>query len=300
MRAGPLSDAKVIELLNAYFVPVYVSNDEVPGDAEAVKAEKAERDRVLRAFLDARMSAGSVHVYVLTADSRPVGSIHVAHAGDRDGGTGPTRTQRLLEQAVADLKPEKGKPVVKPAAQSAAPKAPADALVLHLTARKLAAKGSWNEFPSEDWVVLRPAQWRKLLPPGDVKVGSTWDIDQDVASPVLTRFYPQTEVCTAKESELLSATGSYKHRLEEASLKGTVIAVEKDVVRARLDGRSKVLHQFYPNHRSPPTVSTANVIGYLEFDAGGQAVRSLRLLSDQGKFEKLGLGVAVRSVPEKP
>jgi len=80
MRAGPLSDAKVIEWLNAYFVPVYVSNDEIPGDADTVKKEKSERERILRAFLDAKMSAGSVTVYVLTPDAGPVGSIHVAHA----------------------------------------------------------------------------------------------------------------------------------------------------------------------------------------------------------------------------
>jgi len=174
MRAGPLSDAKVIELLNAYFVSAYVSNDEILGDAGAVKAE---RERVLRAFLDARMSAGSVHAYVLTPDGQPVGSLHVAHAGGRDKDTGKTCTQLLLEKAVAELRPEKGAPVVKPAAQSAAPKAPADALVLHVTARKLAEKGSWNEFP--------------------------------------------------------------------------------------LDGRSKVLHQFYPGHRDPPTVSVADVVGYV-------------------------------------
>jgi hypothetical protein len=299
MRAGPLSDAKVIELLNAYFVPAYVSNDEIPGDADAVKAEKAQRERVLRAFLDAGMSAGSVHAYVLTPDGQPVGSLHVAHAGDRDKDTGKTRTQLLLEKAVAELKPEKGGPVVKPAAQSVAPKAPADALVLHVTARKLAEKGSWNEFPSEDWVVLKPAQWRKWLPAGEVKVGNSWDIDTGAAGPVLTRFFPQTEVCTAKEAVLLSESGPYKHRLEEGSLRGTVIAVEGGVVRARLDGRSKVLHQFYPGHRDPPTVSSADVVGYLEFDAAGQQVRRLRLVTEQGKFEKLGLGVAVRSVPHK-
>src|SRR5262245_61046079 len=140
MRAGPLSDSKVIELLNACFVPVYVSNDDIPGDAGAAKKERAERDRILRDFLDAKMSAGSVHVYVLTPEAKPVGSIHVAHAGDKDKATGKTRTLLLLEKAVAELKPEKGKPVVKPAAQSAAPKAPADALVLHLTARKLTDK----------------------------------------------------------------------------------------------------------------------------------------------------------------
>jgi hypothetical protein len=58
-----------------------------------------------------------------------------------------------------------------------------------------------------------------------------------------------------------------------------------------------VLHQFYPNHRYPPTVSEANVVGYLEFDADGRTVRSLRLVTDQGKFEKMNLGVAVRSLP---
>src|SRR5262249_5261243 len=151
----------------------------IPGDAEDVQAEKAERERVLRAFLDARMSAGSVHAYVLTPDGQPVGSLHVAHAGDKD--TGETRTQLLLEKAVAELKPEKGGPVIRPAAQSAAPKAPTDALVLHVTARKLAEKGSWNEFPSEDWVVLKPAEWRKWLPAGEAKVGSSWDIDPGAA-----------------------------------------------------------------------------------------------------------------------
>jgi hypothetical protein len=77
MRAGPLSDAKVIELLNAHFVPAYVSNDEIPGDADAVRAERAERERVLRAFLDAGMSAGSVHAYVLTPDGRPFSAFSI-------------------------------------------------------------------------------------------------------------------------------------------------------------------------------------------------------------------------------
>src|SRR5262249_6596284 len=151
MRAGPLSNAKTIELLNACFVPVYTSNDEIVGAADFIQKEQAERDRVYRAFLDAKLSAGSVHVYILSPDAKPLGSIHVAHASDKDNAKGKDSTQLLLEKTIADLKPEKGTPAVTPKPQSGPPKTPPDALLLHLTARKLTEKGSWNEFPSEDW-----------------------------------------------------------------------------------------------------------------------------------------------------
>src|SRR5437868_1872302 len=100
MRAGPLSNPQIIHLLNSYFVPVYTSNDFVPGAPDLAKNEQAERDRVYRAFLEGRLSAGSVHVYVLTAEAKPIGSIHVAHAGDKDKATGKDRTQLLLESTI--------------------------------------------------------------------------------------------------------------------------------------------------------------------------------------------------------
>src|SRR5262249_33826521 len=121
-------------------------------------------------------------------------------------------------------------------------------------------------------------------------------IDNVVSTPILTRFFPQTECCTAKADALLSATGQYKHRLEEQELKATLIAAEQGRAVARLDGRSKVLHQFYPNHRYPPTVSTAAIVGYLTFDPAEGTIESLRLVSEGGKFEKMDMGVAVRSV----
>jgi hypothetical protein len=297
MRAGPLANTNVIELLNSYFVPVYTSNDEVPGAAEVAKKEQTERDRVYRAFLDAKLPAGSVHVYVLSPEAKPLGSIHVAHAGDKDKVAGKDRTQLLLEKTVADLKVERGKPVVAPKPQSAPPEKPAGALLLHLTARKLAEKGSWNEFPSEDWIVLKAEQWQKLLPADNAKVGDSWAIDPAESTPILTRFFPQTECCTAKDSVLLSETSAYKHRLEEQALKGTVIELGQDRAVARLDGHSKVLHQFYPNNRYPPTVSTAKIVGYVIFDIAKRKIESLALVSDGGKFEKMNMGVAVRLIP---
>jgi len=303
MRAGPLSNLKVIELLNGYFVPVYTSNDFISGPADSLKEEQKERERVYRAFLEAKLSAGSVHVYVLSPDAVPIGSIHVAHAGDKDPGTGKDQTQLLLEKTVRDLKTARGQPLVAPHPQSEPPKvAPAsDAIVLHVTARKISEQGhgSWNEFPAEDWVVLSGEQQKKLLPSGAIHVGDSWKVNNDVSASILTRFFPQTECCTAKDSELLSATGKYKHRLEEQSLQGTVVGVGANKVMARMEGRSKVLHQFYPNHSYPPTVSSAKIVGYLEFDPTKNKIESLRLISEGGKFDKMDMGVAVRSVPNR-
>jgi len=84
--------------------------------------------------------------------------------------------------------------------------------------------------------------------------------------------------------------------LEEQSLRATIVAVEANKGVARLDGRSKVLHQFYPNHSYPPTVSTAKILGYFVFDPTKPKIESLRLVSEGGRFEKMNLGVAVRSV----
>ena len=303
MRAGPLANPKVIELLNGYFVPVYTSNDYISGPADSLKEERKERERVYRTFLEAKLSAGSVHVYVLSPKSVPIGSIHVAQAGEKDQATGKDQTQLLLEKTIRELKTVKGDPLVAPRPQSLPPKVEeaADALVLHVTARKISEKGhgSWNEFPAEDWIVLSTEQQKKLLPSGPIHIGDSWEVNKDASAPILTRFFPQTECCTAKDSELLSATGKYKHRLEDQSLRGTIVAVDSDKVTARLEGRSKVLHQFYPNHPYPPTVSTAKIVGYLVFDPSKKKIESLRLVSEGGKFDKMDMGVAVRSVPRQ-
>jgi hypothetical protein len=298
MRAGPLSNPKVIELLNGYFVPVYTSDDSISGPSDSLKEEQKERERVYRVFLEAKLSAGTVHVYVLSPVAIPIGSIHVAQAGEKDQGTGKDQTQLLLEKTIRELKTAKGEPLVPPRPQSEPPKVAQDALVLHLIARKISEKGqgSWNEFPAEDWIVLPADQRKKLLPSGPVHIGDSWNVDNEASSPILTRFFPQTECCTAKDSELLSPTGKYKHRLEEQSLRATVVGVDADKVTARLEGRSKVLHQFYPNHPYPPTVSTAKIVGYLVFDPTKKKIESLRLVSEGGKFDKMDMAVAVRSV----
>src|SRR5436189_2637939 len=104
MRAGPLSNSRVVSLLNSYFVPVYTVNEEYSEKGDAPAEEKAERNRVFQEGYAAKLSVGTVHVYLLAPDGHLRDSMHVAEAA---------RSENLiarLEKIVADLKVPPGKP----------------------------------------------------------------------------------------------------------------------------------------------------------------------------------------------
>jgi hypothetical protein len=278
MRASSLSNERVVSLLNRYFVPVYVSNEDYRGDGSAPAAERAEYDRIYREALTGGMSAGTVHAYVVTPDGHPIDSLHVARAAQ------PKLLIEMLERTVRKMHLREGKPAVAPAVQSTRPKGEPDSLTLHLTARVLRG-GAWGEFPAEDWIVLRPEEWKKLLPAGAVAAGRSWDFDRAVAAKVLTHFYPATE-----NNDLTT------NRLHEQALKATVLSVHDGVVRARIDGRLKMKHPFY--HRDDNNVVEATVVGVLEFEPGKGRIRSLRVVTDKATYGGGTFAVALRSLAE--
>jgi hypothetical protein len=251
------------------------------------------------------LSVGTVHAYVLDPQGKPLDSLHVAEAG-------PEHVIAMLEKTIEALKVAKGKPVVKPSPQSVAPKADADALVLHLTARYLVAKGDpqarkdidddfvplkatlgaeksgqWHALPSEDWIVLKEAQWLKLLPEKPAKVGATWDVDKETAASILTRFYPTTE-----NNDLST------NRIVELSLKGTVVSVKDGVVKARLEGALMMKHTFYPRKEDKNMVEET-LVGYVEFQQEKPRIRALRLVTETATYggPKQHFGAALRMVP---
>jgi hypothetical protein len=314
MRASSLSNTRVVDLLNHYFISVtvdgvyYQHNDAVA---------KEERSAYRQVFQDLHLlnkknkedgkpllSIGSVHAYVLNSAGKPLDSLHVASAG-------PKQMIAMLEKQIAALKVAKGKPVVKPARLSVAPKANADELVFHLTARYLVSKdqpnarkdidgtfvplkpvlgaersGQWSALPSEDWLVLKPAQWRKLLPAKPVTVGASWNLDRETASQMLTRFYPTTE-----NNDLST------NRIDEQTLKGTVNSIKDGVVRARLEGTLKMKHAFYPRKEDKNMVE-ATLLGYVEFQQDRTRIRALRLVTDTATYggARQHFGAALRLV----
>jgi hypothetical protein len=281
MRAGPLSKKVVSDTLNRYFVPVYTSNEDYRDDGPAPAEERAAYQKIYRAALDKKLSAGTVHAYVLSPAGEVVDSLHVADAARGDN------LLKMLNRAVERFKPQAGEPLVPPRTQSAPPAAQQGGLVLHLTARAQGTNpsdDSWHAYPSEDWIVLDPADVGKLVPPGaPPAAGAAWDIDRDVATKVLTHFYPQTENNDVS-----------KNRIERVGLKATVVSTAGGVVRARLDGDLRMRHPFY--HKDTPDMVDATVVGYLDFDARERLVKQLKLATTRATYQERPFDVGVESV----
>src|SRR5262249_26995545 len=148
---------------------------------------KSEYNRIFKEAHAAKLSVGTVHVYVLSPAGHPIDSLHVATAAKTD------RLIDLLERAIERLHVREGKPVVSPVTQSVPPRSAPDSLVLHLTSRSLDGRGAWSDFPVEDWIVLGRDEWEPLLPRSPLQVGDSWEVDRRVSTALLTHFYPPTE-----------------------------------------------------------------------------------------------------------
>src|SRR5438132_1417450 len=296
MRASSLSNSKIIDLLNNYFVSVHADGVFYKANANVPADEKAAFQRIFQDFYRLNqknqeagkpaLSVGTVHAYVLTANGKPFDSLHVGEAK-------PERVLDMLQHAVAEMKVTEGKPVVKPTPQAACPCTKADSLVLHLTARYLvprgqpearkdvdgkyvpaaprlgtAKSGQWDAVPSEDWLEWDRGEWRKLLPAGKVAPGDSWDVDKKLASQLLTRFYPTTE------NNDLSA-----NRIDQQSLQGKVVSVKDGIFHARIDGSLKMKHAFYPGREDQNFVS-ATIVGYVDFEQDKTRIHTLRLITN--------------------
>ena len=262
----------MIRLLNGRFVPVYISHD-AHEKGGAPEKDKKEWRRIYHEATTKLRRSGTVHVYILApADGAVIESIDIGTA------TQPDKLYARLEAVVKKLGTPEGKSVVAPSPQSSPPRSGADSLVLHLAARS--SKGTWNEFPVENWTVLRRAEAMKLVPAGDVKVGTTWELDEGVTSRFLTNFLPNG----------FGYASYHKSEVVEQSLKATVVSVEKGVARARIEGRLKLKHGTLDFSVSPPKpldeFAAMSIVGYLDFEPGKRDVRSLRLLADKATARK--------------
>jgi hypothetical protein len=174
-------------------------------------------------------------------------------------------------------------------------------LVLHLAARYLERKGEEyvlppielgrNEnyhnqgIPAENWIVLERSQWTKILRKDAARIGTSWDIDPQVAAPLFRYMYPPTE-----DNDVAS------NRIDEGTLRATVVAAGGGVVRARLDGTLKMKHRFLTEKDDNKFV-TATLMGYLDFETERLTLRSLRLVSTNATYARYEFGIALRSVP---
>jgi hypothetical protein len=267
-------------------VPVYVSNEEYRGDGAAPPEERKAYTQIYHEAIQQKRSNGTVCVYLVAPDGKGFDSMVVSRAAE------PGQLEKMLDAAVGRFQIKGGKPLIKPTPQASPPKADKNDLVLHLVAR-YDNRGSWAEFPAENYIVLKQKDWEKLRPPEDVKPGATWDIDKDVAIQFLTYFFPQTEMCDCALAT--RADGPYKHKVEQLALRAKLLPPEGKSARIRLDGTVKLKHKFYPGKDDSSREANSTVIGIVEFDGEGKKP-SLRLITEQAVYGDLKFSVALRSL----
>jgi hypothetical protein len=279
LRAGPLSNPKIIELLNKYYVPVTTSNVDTGDRGTGLPAERTERFRIYGEFLTKKLGVGDVHVYILAADATAIVGMDIGPAMDS------RREIEVLSEVVARLHTEPGPPAVTPHRQSLPPPTDADSMIFHLVSRHLPVGGGWNEYPAENWIVLKHSEWAQLLPTGDIRSRMSWDIPLPVAVKLAEWVYPQTE-------EVLRENRS---RVEIASLHFTLTALQQGVGRARIDGRVRLQHSPYPG-RPSEVYADAKLLGYMDFDLAHPVIQRMRLVTTEATYATSGFGTSIVSV----
>jgi hypothetical protein len=110
----------------------------------------------------------------------------------------------------------------------------------------------------------------------------------EVAARLFRHFYPPTE-----------NNDINKNRIEEQTLRATLVLVERGAATARLDGSLRLKHPFY--HADDNKFVTATIGGYLRYDPQARRVLSLEMATERAVYGGPGerrqpFGVAVRSV----
>jgi hypothetical protein len=266
LRAGPLSNPTIIDLLNRYYVPVTSSNEEAENGGTGPPAEKAERQRIYLDFYAKKLPLGDVNVYIVGPDGSSVAGLDIGNAMDAG------KLSAFLTRVATQLHTTPGPPAVMPHPQSAAPASAADALVLHLVSRSLAG-GSWHEFPAENWIVLSRAEWTQLLPGEASALKASWEVPRPVAVKMAEWIYPQNE----------EKTQVNRSRVDVAAFRMTVVAVENGLARARIDGKVRLKHTFYPGGNAED-YADSELLGFVDFDMSKRTVQRLRLATNKAIY----------------
>jgi len=285
LRVGLLSDDRVISLLNRCYVPVLVSNEDFGPTGRATPAERNEKIRIYQEALASKFQAGEGAVYVVAPEGKVLSAVIVPRAHSA------AQVLPILEQ----FRGREGRPAAAPGLRSRPPARGADEVLLHLVARYVDAAGApektrttYHEVPAENWLPLGPADAAKLLPREDARIGLEWTPAPELSARILTHFYPVTEDILRDDSA--------RSKVERLALRGRVVSIRGETIRARLDGEvrlSRYFHAIHPPEHTPMTIE-ARVSGFVDFDRSGRIV-SLKLGTDRAMCGPAPFAVALQS-----
>ena len=270
MRAGPLSNEKVISVLNAYFVPVYAAWGK--GSAE----EQAELNQLYQKMVAHMGGPGTVAVEIFSSDLKPLKVV-----------TGNSAAHlQALQMVVSNLSLHPGDVLVKPKRQSLPPDAAPDDLALHLTARGLIG-GAANQFPAESWIVYKASELPQILGRKDAAVGLEWEIPAELAKRLLIHVYPQD----------ISSDHPEANKILEQHITSRIISVESGVARARLDGHLTMDRGHAPHAGTTERIE-ASLVGYLDFDVQKRSILAFKLVTNKATSDGQDFMAGVTSQPK--
>ena len=287
MRAGPLSDLQTIQLLNSYFVPVYVSSEDYGRNSAKSPAEVEAYRGIRKEASEEGRHDGTVCVYLVSPDGDCFDSLTVGKATDIP------RLRQMLQAAIAKFQVTPGETLVAPTPQNKAPEPPEGGILVYSVSRGSVNAVSAGWIPGEDWIPLEGTEWRSLLPSDDAKVGDTWAIDRAIAEKLLTHMHPPTRLFRFEDHR--EPEGPHGHRIEKMSLEGKVLARQGSVLRIRYDGHVQIKRTdraFRPDENR----AVSGVVGFAEFDLSNREFRSLQLISSEGQYDGVDFRVAMKLV----
>lgn len=234
--------------------------------------------RIYNDFFARKLGIGDVHVYILASDTSAVASLSIDQAMDS------SKMIAFLEQMVSKLHTAPGPPIVKPHPMSRPPADAPGSLVIHLVSRALEG-GSWHEFPVENWIVLSGPEWGQLLPPANAGAKSSWDVPNAVAIKLAEWVYPQNE----------EKTTDNRSRVDIANFRLTMVTIQGNLARARIEGKIRLMHSFSPGGQSQD-FANSELTGFMDFDVAERLIQRLRIVTTKAAYNTTPFATAMVSM----
>jgi hypothetical protein len=87
--------------------------------------------------------------------------------------------------------------------------------------------------------------------------------------------------------------------VEQADFRVTVTTVEGKLARARIDGKVRLLHNFYPGGPAQTQPAESELSGYMDFDAAQRRIQRLRIVTDKAQYNNTGFSASLVSMSKE-
>jgi hypothetical protein len=86
--------------------------------------------------------------------------------------------------------------------------------------------------------------------------------------------------------------------VDQADFKLTVVAVEGNLARARIDGKIRLMHTFYPGSTAQD-FAVSELTGYMDFDFARRRIQRLRIVTNKGDYNTTEFAASLVSMSKQ-